>query len=214
VTIVLHDGAASFVTGYGIPYANGKDYDLEGIVNQDEPIIDGITLKDLLAMNKFSLVVAANTSAINKLNEQHLPAHFTYPYGDDHAYDLNNYRMIFSRTKSKKQFLPAFAFDDLNSFLAVSVQAVIQDFLWLHARPRECPTPASLRTSSHARRRRHHLSSSSYSPTCVSSASSMTLLGGGSPARRASRCFSLVPRADADLSDGELTQHTLVTENI
>jgi hypothetical protein len=132
VTIRLHDGAISFVTGYGVPYANGKDLDLEGIVNQDEPIIDGITLKDLLAMNKYSLVVAAKTSAIDKLDEQHLPAHFTYPYGDNHAYNLNNYRMIFSRTKSKKQFLPAYAFDDLNSFLAVSVQAVIQDFLWLH----------------------------------------------------------------------------------
>ncbi|KAH6669661.1 P-loop containing nucleoside triphosphate hydrolase protein [Plectosphaerella plurivora] len=131
-TIRLHDGAASFITGYGIPYTN-SDRQLEAVVNQGEPILDGIALKDVLALNEFSLVVASTVPAIMKLfNEQELPPPFTYPYGNEHAFSVNNYKMTFSRTKSKRQLLPAYAFDDLNSFIAVSVQAVVQDFLWLH----------------------------------------------------------------------------------
>lgn len=130
VTVRTHDAACS-ITGYGIPYANDANRELEGIVNMNKPVTNGVTLRDLLARDEFTLVVSVPPSAMDQFLEKHLPAVFTYPYGDEHEYNLESYRSIVSRTKGKTQFRPAYAFNNLNSFLGVSVQAVVQDFLWL-----------------------------------------------------------------------------------
>jgi hypothetical protein len=133
VTVSIHAGEA-LPMGLGLPYANDTDPYLDGVVNNDLPLAEGLTLRNLMASKEFTLVVAAckTDELAREMDEAILPPRFAYPYGEVHGWDLELYEKLRADTKAETMFIPANAFADLNSMLAVNTQAVVQDFLWVH----------------------------------------------------------------------------------
>ncbi|KAG7284557.1 hypothetical protein NEMBOFW57_010935 [Staphylotrichum longicolle] len=131
-TIRLPDGARIKVDGFGMPFANFENTEVEWWVNNNEPIVDGATLLDLVRKREFHFLVLESPIEVQKKwSEEHLPPPFTYPYGTEHDWNWDRYRTLLLETKSTEQFRPAYSFDDDNARVAVLTQSVVQDVFWL-----------------------------------------------------------------------------------
>lgn len=117
VTVELAAGANIQVDGFGMPYANPEDPDAEGWVNGNMPIVPGITLLGFLQSRTFRFLVPVFPSVIDKVwCEKALPAPFSYPYGIEHRWpvddrgadDLSRYSDLLDATKSPEQFRTAY----------------------------------------------------------------------------------------------------------
>ncbi|KEZ43961.1 hypothetical protein SAPIO_CDS4166 [Scedosporium apiospermum] len=121
------------VDGFGIPFANPEDQELEGWVNDNQPIVDGVSLLDFLSRDTFHFLVDYQLRETKwELREELLPPSFHYPYGDQHDWKPERYKRLLETAKSDRQFLPAYSYPDDNAHLAVVTQANIQDIFWLH----------------------------------------------------------------------------------
>ncbi|KAK4149095.1 P-loop containing nucleoside triphosphate hydrolase protein [Chaetomidium leptoderma] len=142
VTVRFNDGAQVKVDGFGMPFKNQEDPDVEGWINRNEPIVEGITLLDFLAQRTFCFVFVASPSTMAKeWDDTRLPPPFSYPYGSEHDWpsdaesrnpDLSRYANLLADTKSPEMFRPAFSYDDDNSHVAVVTQSAVQDEFWLY----------------------------------------------------------------------------------
>ncbi|KAG8167592.1 hypothetical protein KVR01_003281 [Diaporthe batatas] len=132
VTVELQDNADVVVDGFGLPFANPADPELESWVDNTKAIAGDYTLVGVIQQRKFYFLVAYATREVQKnWNPALLPAPFSYPYGTDHKWDMDKYRELIAQTKSPRAFQPAYSFDDDNSHVAVVTQAVVQDVVWL-----------------------------------------------------------------------------------
>ncbi|KAL7906793.1 hypothetical protein GGI35DRAFT_482183 [Trichoderma velutinum] len=67
-----------------MPFANAEDAQVEGWVNENKPIINNLTLLDVLHRNTFYIAIDYPlTYAQNKLSEDLLLPPFSYPYGTE-----------------------------------------------------------------------------------------------------------------------------------
>lgn len=82
-TVRIEDGATATIAGYGIPYLNAEDAELDGIVNDNKPIVDGITLLDLLDQKEFTIAVAADVGGVSRLKSA-LPPPLSSPSDENH----------------------------------------------------------------------------------------------------------------------------------
>lgn len=117
VTVELAREANIQVYGFGMPYANPEDPEAEGWVNGHKPIVPKITLLGFLQSRTFRFVVPVLPSIVDKVwCEQALPAPFSYPYGTEHRWpvddrgedDLSRYVDLLDVTKSPEQFRAAY----------------------------------------------------------------------------------------------------------
>ncbi|KAH6854724.1 hypothetical protein B0I37DRAFT_441680 [Chaetomium sp. MPI-CAGE-AT-0009] len=132
VSIRLLNGARVSIRGFGLPFANADDPDVEGWVNHDKPIVEGTTLLDLVRRTEFHLVVPGPRAEVEKRwSEDRLPDPFSYPYGIAQGWDFNRYEALIRENKSNVPFRAAHAFDDDNAHLTVRCQSVVQDVVWL-----------------------------------------------------------------------------------
>ncbi|KAK3290860.1 P-loop containing nucleoside triphosphate hydrolase protein [Chaetomium fimeti] len=152
VSVTIHEDANVKVTGFGMPFRNPEDPVVDGWVNRNAPIVDGITLLDVLAQRTFHVVLPVSCSAVEKeWNDARLPPPFSYPYGTEHTLrldekgipDMSQYARLLEDTKSREMFRPAFSYDDDNSHVAVVTQTVVQDEFWLHRAAGEIATVKS-----------------------------------------------------------------------
>ncbi|KAI9166633.1 ATP-dependent helicase [Paramyrothecium foliicola] len=113
--VALHPNASVTVEGYGMPFANRTDNEVE-------------------RWQKFELFVSdtvANTSY--KFSEARLPEPFSYPYGAIPSMKLDDFGHIYDRTQEKsEQYTAIYRFDDDKAQVAANVQSVVQDELWVH----------------------------------------------------------------------------------
>lgn len=109
VTVELQDNTEVTVVGFGLPFANPADPELEGWVNDNKPIADNYTLVDVIRQRKLYFLVAYVTREVKKnWDDRLLPPPFTYPYGTDHTWDMDKYRRLLAKTKSPRAFQPAY----------------------------------------------------------------------------------------------------------
>jgi len=98
------------VEGFGIPFANPEDQELEGWVNDNQPIVDGVSLLDFLSRDTFHFLVDYQLRETQwELREELLPPPFHYPYGDQHDWKPERYKRLLETAKSDRQFLPAYS---------------------------------------------------------------------------------------------------------
>ncbi|KAG7135392.1 putative ATP-dependent helicase like protein [Verticillium longisporum] len=114
LTLRLKDDMSSDVVGFGMPYANVCDPELESWVNHDHPIVGGISLLDLVQARKFTLLVDKTPVHVTEcVKENNLPPPFALPYGEDHSYN------------------PDRSHDTDNDHLAIVTQSEVQDVFWV-----------------------------------------------------------------------------------
>ncbi|KAK4155741.1 P-loop containing nucleoside triphosphate hydrolase protein [Chaetomidium leptoderma] len=113
VTVELAEGARVRVDGFGMPFRNPEDEEVDGWINDNRPTVQNITLLDFLRRRVFHFAVPMSAAI-------------------DGVEDLGRYERLLEQTKSAEQFRPAFGFDDDNSHVAVVSQSVVQDIFWLY----------------------------------------------------------------------------------
>lgn len=127
VTANLAPEAHVKVDGFGMPFANPEDPEVDGWVNNSVPMVSGITLLDFLRWRTFRFVVTVPVLAVYKeWSEKSLPPPFRYPYGAEHHWpvdedgvpDLSHYAKLLEETKSAEQFRPAY-------------RSVMRAYLWV-----------------------------------------------------------------------------------
>ncbi|GJD01850.1 DNA helicase [Colletotrichum higginsianum] len=138
VMVYLKDGAQSKIHGYGKPYANPGDREVEDWVNENKPIIDDITLLDVLRQKNFIFLVDYPFSKVQEeWDESPLPSASVYPYRTPDQYDLTFFENDIAGNKSKQSFNPATSFDDDNAHVTVLTHSVVQDQIWVSLAARE-----------------------------------------------------------------------------
>ncbi|EEU36367.1 uncharacterized protein NECHADRAFT_52518, partial [Fusarium vanettenii 77-13-4] len=127
--VVIGDASVS-IQGFGYPFANVDDLEVEGWVN-NKPIVDGHTLIDILRSKRFVFVLPKPVAAAaHTFNPDRLPAPFSYPYGPNQEWNLPLYRALIAQNKGHR-FIPAFRHPDDLSHITSVVQAAVQDVLWI-----------------------------------------------------------------------------------
>lgn len=70
------------VMGYGRPFANVQDPQIESWVNGNQPVLNGCTLLDALQLEKYHVVLPINVAdAQKKFDPNQAPPPFSFPYG-------------------------------------------------------------------------------------------------------------------------------------
>jgi hypothetical protein len=85
LSVRLTGDARPVVQGFGLPFANPEDSEVDGWVNRNTPIVPGLTLSGFLRQTEFFLVVFAPKQSVSrKWDARDLPPPFSYPYGTQH----------------------------------------------------------------------------------------------------------------------------------
>ena len=109
VTIRLLNGAPVRVQGFGAPFTNREHPQVARWVNDNEPIVDGITLRDFLQRDEFHLLVPQTPAECQKhWDENALSPPFSYLYGTEHHWDLDRYKKLLEESKDKERFRGAY----------------------------------------------------------------------------------------------------------
>jgi hypothetical protein len=102
------DNARVTIEGFGIPFAHPDDPELEAIVNDNAPIVDGISLLDVLRQRTFKLVLPSLAKHVeNAFDMAKLPPSFSYPYGVVHKWDAARFSRLIEENKSTEPFTKA-----------------------------------------------------------------------------------------------------------
>lgn len=108
IRVSLADEACVTVSGFGMPFANADDAQVEGWVNQNEPIINNLTLLDVITRKTFYVVVRRPVEAArNQFAVDRLPPPSLYPYGTDQQWDVVKFKDLIKANKGH-QFGTAF----------------------------------------------------------------------------------------------------------
>lgn len=132
LTVRLNSDAHVEVDGFGMPFANIQDAEIDQYVNKYKPIVGNITLPSILRQREFVLAVRhPRTRLESLLNECWMPPPFSYPYGKDHTWDVDRFRTHSLDNRDKQQYRAAYSFEDDNSYVAVASNFDAQDVLWV-----------------------------------------------------------------------------------
>lgn len=130
--ISLHDGAFVEVDGFGLPFHN-PGHDADDWINKGSVVASSMTFIDILRQRKWHIIVKENRDRFKRLWEESLvPAPFTFPYGNEHSFDLARYESQFKEAVSKgSQFPLSVNFPDASSMQSAITQSAVQDCLWI-----------------------------------------------------------------------------------
>lgn len=131
IRVSLTDDARVTITGFGTPFANADDAQVEGWVNQNKPIINNLTLLDVLHRKTFYFVVSLDVDVASKrFSVDRLPPPIVYPYGTDQEWDVAKFKNLIRANKGH-QFKAAHSHsNDIHHMTAVN-QSNVQDVMWL-----------------------------------------------------------------------------------
>ncbi|KAF9772331.1 hypothetical protein IL306_009964 [Fusarium sp. DS 682] len=129
--VKIHFGEAqATIEGFGIPFANREDPQVEGWVNERVPISGMHDLLDILQQKILYLILPSKSSLVKILGTTHRSSSFRYPYSEDISWDLTRFEKEIQDNKGY-QLAPLYSHPtDVSHTTAVS-QSVIQDVLWL-----------------------------------------------------------------------------------
>lgn len=109
VSVHLKDGFQVELDGFGLPYANPEDTEVEGWVNNNKPILQGYTLLDILQQRNFNLLVDYQPEEVGKnWRVETIPPPHQFPYGTEHRWDIKHLKGLLANAKSKESFLPSY----------------------------------------------------------------------------------------------------------
>lgn len=130
--ISLHDGVFVEVDGFGLPFHN-PGHVTDDWINKGSVVADSMTFIDILRQRKWHIIVKHPYKYFGRLWEETMvPAPFTFPYGDEHWFDLTRYETQFQEAISKgSQFPLSVNFPDTSSMQSVTIQLAVQDCLWI-----------------------------------------------------------------------------------
>ncbi|KAL6407100.1 hypothetical protein AUP68_09926 [Ilyonectria robusta] len=133
VEVCLKEGAKVMVEGFGIPFSNAGQPVHEWLtLPATTPVCGDMTFVDILMQDHFTFVVQHPSGILrDRWTPQRLSDPFSYPYGDEHCWDMDRYRKQIYQNKGH-QFHAAWSFDDNNSHMAAVSQSQVQDVFWLH----------------------------------------------------------------------------------
>ncbi|KAF5636033.1 DNA helicase [Fusarium sp. NRRL 52700] len=113
------------IEGFGIPFANQQDHQVESWINGGAPIAGEYNLLDIIQQQSLYLVLPAKSSLVKILGTtQNLPT-FQYPYSKDLCRNFTRFEKELRDIKGQRH--PT----DLSHMTAVS-QSIVQDTSWLH----------------------------------------------------------------------------------
>ncbi|KAM5349632.1 hypothetical protein ACJ41O_006137 [Fusarium nematophilum] len=119
------------INGFGMPFANPEDAEVAGWVNENKPIVEGLPLLDLFRQSHYHFVVPESVANATKhFSYSRLPPPFKYPYSNNQAWILPQYKKDIVANKGH-QFAPAFSHPDDLSHMTAAIQAQVQDVMWL-----------------------------------------------------------------------------------
>nr|RBQ99385.1 hypothetical protein FVER53263_10854 [Fusarium verticillioides] len=118
------------IEGFGIPFANQEDHQVESWINGDAPIAGKYGLLDILQQQSLYLVLPASSSLVKTLGTTQTLSTFRYPYNEDFSWDLTRFEKELRENKGQ-QFAPLYSHPtDVSHMTAVS-QSIVQDVVWL-----------------------------------------------------------------------------------
>lgn len=98
----LADQARVTIYGFGMPFANADDPEVQGWLNENKPITGSLTLLDVFAQRTFYIVVRQPVSSvINKFSIDRLPP-FAYPYGTDQEWDVSRFKELIKANRGEQ----------------------------------------------------------------------------------------------------------------
>ncbi|KAK1835642.1 P-loop containing nucleoside triphosphate hydrolase protein [Podospora conica] len=127
------------VRGLGMPFAN-DGHPSHGWVNEDAPLVSGhpnSTLRRVLSSRKVTFLITGKFKGCGgvqkRLSHDYLPPPFSYPYGEDHSWNMARYDEIIpqNETPTYEPFEETFVFESDNDLITSLTQGPVQDFYWL-----------------------------------------------------------------------------------
>ncbi|KAI1457787.1 P-loop containing nucleoside triphosphate hydrolase protein [Annulohypoxylon moriforme] len=120
------------IEGFGIPFANKLDPQLERLVNGDQPITEDITVADILRQRQFHFLVRSPSCVLDKLLNGSDGSSYRCPYyGTEHHFDVARYKDDWGFMASPSSFPRIYGFEHTNEHLCAVSQSVVQDVFWL-----------------------------------------------------------------------------------
>ncbi|KAF4339915.1 DNA helicase [Fusarium beomiforme] len=131
LAVHIHEGSFPTIKGYGKPFANPIDPELEGWVNQNMPMYGNVTLLDILQQRTFFFVIAwPLDSCTKRMGDHFLPPPFTYGYPYQPTDEDSMKKLIDENAGGT--FQPCHAFDSDDAHRTAVNQSVVQDLMWVH----------------------------------------------------------------------------------
>lgn len=130
--ISLHDGVFVEVDGFGLPFHN-PGHDADDWINKGSVVADSMTFIAILRQRKWHIIIKQPYKYFGRLWEETMvPAPFTFPYGNEHWFDLARYETQFKDAAVQgPQFLLSVNFPDVSSMQAVVTQSAVQHHLMI-----------------------------------------------------------------------------------
>ncbi|KAK4224236.1 hypothetical protein QBC38DRAFT_458527 [Podospora fimiseda] len=138
LAIRLAPGTTATIRGFGLPFANGDDVEIDNFVNKGEPMAYApeVNLMSLLTQRVFHIFLHF------KMELKHLeaimcpiarPLPFEYPYGTKHTFNMKWYdqQLYADELKDVDAYPAATFFRDDNSRVAVLAQSAVQERWWI-----------------------------------------------------------------------------------
>ncbi|KAM0351035.1 hypothetical protein ACHAPU_002816 [Fusarium lateritium] len=118
------------VFGYGRPFKNVEDTQIDDWVNKNKPLLNNCTLLDVLQMEMYHAVLPIKVSDAEKnLDPGRLPAPFQFPYGPQ-DWNVTGFKTAIAENPGHR-FNATYAHPDNKSMLIAMTQPVVQDVMWL-----------------------------------------------------------------------------------
>ncbi|PTB73133.1 hypothetical protein M440DRAFT_1362307 [Trichoderma longibrachiatum ATCC 18648] len=131
IQATLAQEARVTVLGFGMPFADADDPEVEGWISDNKPIASDATLLDFLGQRKFCMLVRlAPDVASKRFSLEKLPPPFAYPYGTNQRWDVGKYKDLI-RINKGQQFWKVYSHDDDDHHMATVIQSNVQDAMWL-----------------------------------------------------------------------------------
>ncbi|KAF5678612.1 DNA helicase [Fusarium heterosporum] len=127
---VCFNDTKPIVIGYGRPFANAEDAQVDDWVNKNKPLLKDCTLLDVLQMEMYHAVLPIKVSDAEKnFDLGRLPEPFQFPYGPQ-QWNVNRFKAAIAENPGHR-FKATYVHPDNKSMLVVMTQAVVQDVMWL-----------------------------------------------------------------------------------
>lgn len=101
------DNAHATIDGFGVPFADPSNPELEVVLNNNAPIVDNLGLLDFFRQQSFRLVITGKLKTPELFSMDRLPETFSYPYGPVAAWNEELYSRLLDEHKGKKAFIRA-----------------------------------------------------------------------------------------------------------
>lgn len=136
IEIRLEGTARVNVERFGIPFTD-PDHPSAKTVLRNEPMVDNITLLDIIEQRQFLLAINERPVAAQMItDDSRLPPALSFPWGQIHSWDYEAYRKLYLENKGAA-FRRCWTFENDNMHVSVLSQVHAQDVVWAEEAARE-----------------------------------------------------------------------------